>query len=467
MTQRGTPDVALALATGDLGTLSAVYARAFGRVQTYRNSLREKDTDQDPIGDARPLAGQKAFTLLGKLLAHDPMASEGARRATAALTLFRIGLPLERALFVELGKKRDLIYPASAQSSFQDSIAALVCEHEPRARAAHLDLLVRTADAVAAPQRELSGVRNEICERLGVPHPLAYAAESTEAELRRVAQTLLDRTNRLFRDLVARTKKVTADPSWSALRGIDLARVDTAVEGWPARISREWLVDVVPALRERAFLPSHAQRLVGASSFSRVLYAYGAELRKRAAPRSLPFYVAQDPWPRAAYRLGFVLAALPCSSTFQRKSLGLSPGTARDQALAFITGALISLRWLSSRVLLALGDAKNERFTELTLETFGAPFPEALGAAWPTSRPSDGARLLAALEAHVWSTELVSRFDDDWFGNPRAGKDILSRISGPMREVPEVAAATTSTEGARAPEDTVDTLVRKLEAAFG
>jgi hypothetical protein len=297
MTQRGTPDVQLALATGDLGTLSTAFARAFGRVEAYRASLRAKDSDQDPIGDARPLAGQKAFETLGKLLQGDPLACDGARRATAALTLFRIGAPC-------------------TQSSFSESVASLACEREPRARSAHLALLVAAAHDVSAPQRELSTVRREICARLGVGHPLAYAAESSTEELAWVAETFLTRTNRLFLDVVARQKKISEGREWTPLAGVDLARVDSAVMGWPARVSREWLVDVVPALRERAIAPPREARLVGASSFSRVLYTYGVELRRRSAPRSLPFYVAQDPWPRAAYELGSLLAALPGSPVF-------------------------------------------------------------------------------------------------------------------------------------------------------
>ncbi len=462
MTQRGTPDVELALATGDLVTLSAGYARAFGRVDAYRASLREKDSEQDPIGDARALAGQKAFESVGKLLEGDPLAREGARRATAALTLFRIGAPLERALFLALGKQRELAFPTGSMSSFSASVAALACEHEPRARLAHLDLMLSAAPDVAAPQRELSMVRREICARLAVAHPLAYAAESSAEELRTAAETLLSRTTRLWEDVVARQKKLSGDPSWSPLSGVDLARVDSAVEGWPARVSREWLTDVVPALRERAIVPVRAQRLVGAASFSRVLYAYGAELRRRSAPRPLPFYVAQDPWPRAAYKLGYMLAALPCAVAFQRRSLGLSPGPAKDQALQLTVGALVSVRWLCARVLLGLDDPSSERFTELTLAAFGAPFPERLGGAWPTARLSDGARLLGLLEAQAWSTEMVRRFDDDWFANPRAGKDIQNQITGPMRPLEDPSAPPQPSIAQR-----VGELARALEAPFG
>lgn len=461
MTQRGTPNVELALATGDLGTISAAFARAFGRIEAYRATLREKDSTDEPIGDARPLAGQKAYDALGKLLEGDPLAREGARRAAAALTLFRIGAPLERALFEALREPRPLEFPPHTESTFSQSVAALACEREPRQRAAHLALMVSAANDVSAPQRELSSVRREICERLGVPHPLAYAAESSEAELLTIAEGLLARTEQLFQDVVARQKRLAADTSWTPLSGVELARVDSAVSGWPARVSREWLMDVVPALRERAIAPARTARLVGASSFSRVLYTYGVELRRRSAPRSLPFHVAQDPWPRAAYELGFLLAALPQSPAFQRRSLGVSSGAAKDQALALTVGALVSLRWLCARVLLGLR-ADGERFTELTLAVFGAPFPERLAGAWPTSRLSDGARLLAALDAARWSADMVRRFDEDWFQNPRAGKEIQNRITGPMRELP-------TTDGAAQPSaaEKVALLARALTEPFG
>jgi hypothetical protein len=112
-----------------------------------------------------------------------------------------------------------------------------------------------------------------------------------------------------------------------------------------------------------------------------------------------------------------------------------------------------------------LGLSEPERFTELTLAAFGAPFPERLAGAWPTPRLSDGARLLAVLNASTWSADMVRRFDDDWFHNPRAGKEILNRITGPMRELPEPQGTRAAPPPSNA--DKLERLAHTLEAPFG
>jgi hypothetical protein len=102
-------------------------------------------------------------------------------------------------------------------------------------------------------------------------------------------------------------------------------------------------------------------------------------------------------------------------------------------------------RLVAARALLASeGHVSSTTFEELGTRLFGAPLPEAMRDAWPEPRPTDASRLVALLGTHSFLGDLVGRFDDDWFRNPRAGKHLTSLACGPAFDadpVPEGAAA--------------------------
>ena len=51
--------------------------------------------------------------------------------------------------------------------------------------------------------------------------------------------------------------------------------------------------------------------------------------------------------------------------------------------------------------------------------------------AWPDPRPTDASRLVALLGTRAFLGQLVDRYDEDWFRNPRAGKHLTSLACGP------------------------------------
>lgn len=68
------------------------------------------------------------------------------------------------------------------------------------------------------------------------------------------------------------------------------------------------------------------------------------------------------------------------------------------------------------------------------MRVFGGPMPAGLRDAWPRLRIDDRARLAAACSAHGFLADVVDRFDEDWFANPKAGAHLGSIACGPMAE---------------------------------
>jgi hypothetical protein len=456
-----------ALTTGDLHTVDKAFRSAFERLARSRASVLAGTADDvAALGDVRALAGKKALERLTELYAHDALACEGARRHVFALCLARLAREEESAHLRALREPLTIGARTLPSTSFLSSIAALVTERDERTRHEHVERLCLAANDVAAESREERAVVVEASRRLGASrgddaesraHPVAYAAETSAARLADAARTLLAKTDTLFADARRAHAKRLERASLGFLDAIAFARVESAGDGWPARASREWVKEAVPALASRFGDVSEKPALVGASSFLRVLYAFGAAVRRTSSPRSLPFVVAHDPFPRPVHRTGFLLASLAASPSFQRRALGLASGRAKDQAHAILVGARFHARWLAVRTLFALSEPSPSDFEELTQAAFGAPADAKLRGAWPVLRLDEGARFVALFEAHTWGASMVERFDEDWFRDPRAGAAVMAQLASPMRDFPppdDLAASATS-------------LSRALERAFG
>ena len=95
---------------------------------------------------------------------------------------------------------------------------------------------------------------------------------------------------------------------------------------------------------------------------------------------------------------------------------------------------------------------RGDELEELTARVFGAPLPSDLAVAWSfggfagNARIDLPARLVAAVRTHGVVRDLVDRFDEDWFDNPRAGTHFASIGAGPVwqGDVPEPGALCTS-----------------------
>ena len=155
------------------------------------------------------------------------------------------------------------------------------------------------------------------------------------------------------------------------------------------------------------------------------------------------------------HRFACVFGALPTSPVFQKRVLGNVARIADAQARVLARTALLFARLEAARFLLAT-DRAPDRFEDLTLRLFGAPLPRPLAGAWPAAHDDTRARLVGLVTAHALCSELVERFDVDWFANPRGVHHLRSIASAPAHEPPPVGLATAS-----------ETLAHAFEEALG
>ena len=179
---------------------------------------------------------------------------------------------------------------------------------------------------------------------------------------------------------------------------------------------------------------SSAHRKLSARTLSRT----AKTCESRSAPRSLPFVVAHDPWPRAAWRAGFLFAELGCSAgVSQARARARCGSRQRINRVAsrspdhscFLDGkrCVFCSRFAPQR---RRPNTKSSRSL-----AFGAPAPRDLAGAWPLLHDDNGGRFVAMLEARAaFRTTCESDYDEDWFQNPLAGKHLASTFAGPMRD---------------------------------
>jgi hypothetical protein len=122
---------------------------------------------------------------------------------------------------------------------------------------------------------------------------------------------------------------------------------------------------------------------------------------------------------------------------FHREVLGLGARAAARQARSLARSSLYEAVWVAARWLSTDVAAPRHVWEEVTYEAFGGPVDPRFAGAWPRRKEEDGPRLEALFSAEPLATQLVSRFDVDWFKNPRAGEWIRSRSGGPARVAPE------------------------------
>jgi hypothetical protein len=209
-----------------------------------------------------------------------------------------------------------------------------------------------------------------------------------------------------------------------------------AVHGWPARLGVRWLDDAFSPLSTRPLDPRSLPKLptaFGGASFLRAGYLRGFALRTSGTARMLPFGLARDPYPVSAHRFGCAFALAIAAPAFQRRVLDLPSRMATTQARSLGISILLYMRTLAARFVLSCQERiDSATFEELTSRVFGAPLPGAMRDAWPEPRADEMARFLATMSAHGFVRDLVSRFDEDWFRNPRAGMHLAGLACAPM-----------------------------------
>ncbi len=347
--------------------------------------------------------------------------------------------------------------------TFDTARRALVEASAPAAAEIAFRRLGELALPVVAVRKELRERRFEAARRLGLEHPWALAAESGARAFEQLARAVLDATEplaiELQKDLRRRAGVGSLEP-WRTIFEEGFGR--DAREGWPARLNARWLEDVFRALAPRRPRVASLPPALGGASFLRGAERWGFALRLAGVARSLPFALARDPYPVEAWTFGGAFAAAVADRVFAKRKLGLSARSIDPHARVLGRSLLFTLRSRAGELLAAMSDsARDDELEELTARVFGSPLPRALAAAWSfggfagSARVDAPARLVGAVRSHELVRNLVDRFDEDWFDNPRAGAHLASIAAGPVwqGDVPTA--------------DAVRALARAFEEALG
>jgi len=391
-----------------------------------RELERRKKTGE-PTHDALPERLLDAETLhwLRESRSKDPLASR------LELWLLRLR---EQAEFgkqrAELSRAhRDQPHPIEEPEQARRTLAELLRLGlaRPRERAAYLRAYLASSADLAERVLRLWEDRQLFAERLGAPLASFEVASESIAPAARV---FIESTRPAFETLSIREPE--------SLVGRLLA--ETAVEGWPARLSQRTTLDLLgdPAwfhgLRLRPFAVPEAR---GAGSFLLALSQAGRALSDAASAQRSPFVLGTDVFDVQRNMVGALLGALPLSPTFATRRLGLGPGHVRDQQRALAQAVLADLRVAAFRVLLRellLGGkrALHAGLPELSHGVLGFELPESAAGVFIRVGPRDSQRFAGALLAASRHETLLQTHDEDWFRNPRAIAELRAELSEPL-----------------------------------
>jgi hypothetical protein len=394
---------------------------------------REAVRRSDPFEGQRHVAAQSTYRALVELepAAHEVPLRDALLRWIYELLQARVSLPLEIDEAAAL-HARDPRLPEGREGpppTYADAFAAIVRAPSPVPAAEALARAAELAPKVAAVRAERHARRVEVARRLGLAHPDALVSEG---DVLAAARAWLDETEALAKERWTAVQRSASGPP-DASRAIHAALAREAREGWPSRLNARWLSESFAALTVREIPAPPIPEALGGGSFLRAAWAYGRAVRAGGVFPSSPLVLARDPYPVGEHRFGFALACAVASPVFQRKVLGVSARTADAQARHLRSAMFDGARLLAARVVLAR-DRSPDTFEETCLRLFGAALPPGMRGAWPSLREDDAARAVALFATAQFVGDLVNRFDDDWFRNPRCGVHLAQIAAGPVFE---------------------------------
>jgi hypothetical protein len=207
-------------------------------------------------------------------------------------------------------------------------------------------------------------------------------------------------------------------------------------QGWPARLTADTLTELLGGnwltwgLNLRgAPLP---ERLAPAS-FVLAVQQLSRAVAVAAAPRDLPFVVAQHPAGLPGEILGHTLTGWMASPDFVRRRLKLSGDAARqaERALWLLRAGRLRQKAVNCLVLLAAKRslAELDRVYEETTERLGQSLGPSLGML-PVSQLSE-VEFCAALCGSARAANLREVHDEDFVDNPRARDQLRSELEVP------------------------------------
>lgn len=214
---------------------------------------------------------------------------------------------------------------------------------------------------------------------------------------------------------------------------------------WPARVTARSIAELFREGRFAEFVadvPDFTLAPLGAASFLRALFRFGAALKSGLAGARGPFVLARDPYGFDRATFGALFALLPANEAFARRALGVGAPGAADHRRALARVLLVSSREAALRALLHdasfTGKSALERaYSELSFHALGIELaPRGFGVVF-TPRPSDPARLAGLFVATDFAARLVAEHDEDWYRNPRAVEELREMGRLPALTSPE------------------------------
>lgn len=425
------------------------------------------ESETSPLESFRAVSGTKT---LDALFEREPSALEAPMRDALArwvraLLFDRMSYAADRVL--ALARRKPIVVSPVVEStrvSWDEAWHELLLGSETIAQL-WLQGLANEGAFIEGAARETRSRRAEVAERIETKiasQPGAFwektGAPLPPAELRALAEAILDRTEDLERERIKEARRGGA--AEHAAAGIVAALAREATPTFPARAGARWLEDMFgPYLRGVSFAPPLPRAVAGAATFARALSAFGRAMRIALGTRELPFPLRVSPRSLDAERFGVLFGSLAAEPAFSKVMLGATPSRARADRRALGRTLLATARLRAARALVRDDGARIE---ELGARLFGAPLPRGLEGAWPLFRDDDDARLAACVEALPLARELVERFDEDWFRNPRAFDWMRARGAAPAMSFDVATYARDKGPAAAATE-----LARHLEGLLG
>jgi hypothetical protein len=211
---------------------------------------------------------------------------------------------------------------------------------------------------------------------------------------------------------------------------------ESSHEGWPARLTPRTVTELVDrawfeGLRARAFTLPAAR---GAGSFLLALAGLGRALANAVSALHSPFAIARDVFDLQQNELGALLAALPVSTAFASRTLGLGASRTRDHLRGLARAHLVDARVAAFRVLLREllvggSGALRRELAELSHTALGFELPREAAGVFVRVRPRDSQRFAGTLLAESRHALLVERHEEDWFRDPRAIRQLRAELS--------------------------------------
>jgi hypothetical protein len=399
-------------------------ARAAAALRAWRRRLRsEAGGADDPwFEGTRHVTTRAAFRWACDLPESDPL-REPFRRWIYVLAVSRIAEPAIVAV-ERLRQTRDIEIdrPEAMVASVRDVVGRAIAEPAAARAEQWFDALGDRTGALRSAESDLASAREEIASRLGVADPSEMQAACSRNAILLEARDLLGRTDDLARAVFEPVETL------AGLLPILIAR---EVPGtWPARLSGRWLGDLfrTTTLADGLSIDlGPLPRTIGASSFVRGLARFGAAYARAASDRAGPFVLSNDATDSHALRRGALFAMLLVDPVFLTKKLGFSKEASGSVARALGRTLLGAVRLEAVRSTVDFARASNAEVADAVERAWCVRTRPALSAVLPRARLDAPSRLVGVLLAAIDRDQLVARFDEDWFDNPRAAAWLRER----------------------------------------